>query len=350
MEYSSISTAFIKDFFGLVDKESKIFITCHYSPDDDAVSSALSLYYVLTSTYPQKDVNVIITGKPVDRFSVFQNFQKIKFVADITEVIKNDSLVIFLDGSQFTRFSNFSEKFSLLSFRSICIDHHINDREAFTLCLQESTSSSTSELIYLLCTEFQNNSEFCNLILFGILGDTGTFNYIKPDQTRVFDIVKNILHVSQLDIQDYKSKYSYIEPQIFEIIKEFIKNTKYKHIQGWPDFTISYVTRSYIQKHRLTDTQVGQASDIYTAQYLRVLKGYPWGIAIKPYSDGSCRFSLRSLPGSVNVRLLMQQMGLGGGHNRAAGGSMGGKDLQVEPNQAFRIISSWLKKNSPVLT
>lgn len=346
--YRQITPQFRKSFFSLLKSYSKIVITTHFSPDDDAISSVLSLYHLITSKYQSKDVKIIISGKYNERFSSFHYFDHITFVPDLLDNIEPDSLIIAVDGSQYERFSNIwpTQK---IDNHLICIDHHQTPPDKFNLIAQCSTSSSTAELIYQLDSKFQKDKVFCGLILLGILGDTGTFNYIKPGQYHVLGIVEKILNITKIDIQEFKSKYNYITFEGFKTIQEFSRNTTFHQVGNWPPFTISLVSREFVRENNLTDSQVSEGSDIFVSIFTRTIKGFPWGISIKPRSDGSCGLSLRSLPESVNVRKVMETTGFGGGHNRASGGTVKSEEEDISPEEAKEILLNWIKQNQPIL-
>jgi len=349
--YKSISTKFLNDFFEYVSRAKNILITGHMSPDDDAIGSTLALQHLLQKLYPNKKVDIAFSGYPSDRFSCFEGYNRISFNEDISNLLSNYNLLVCLDGGQYSRFTAKSEILKSINYPKVCIDHHGSITDNFTLTVQVTNATSTSELIYKIANnKDETDVIFLESILLGLLGDTGTFNYIKPGQYHVFNIIKNILTKTQINIQEFKSRYSKIDQQSFEVIRELMKNSQYLEVADWPKFQISYLTREYIKNNIFTDQQISEGSDIFVAQYIRVIKNNNWGFVIRPHSDGSCRISFRSLPGSVNVRDLAERMGIGGGHDRAAGGKvLPRKNKSLDPEDALRFITDWMKQNQPVL-
>lgn len=351
MIYKSISPKFLEFFFKYTKDAKRILITGHMSPDDDAIGSTLALKHLLSKLYPTKKIDIAFSGYPSDRFACFEGYNLIQFNQDITLDIKNYQLLICLDGGQYSRFTLKPELLKSFNFPKICIDHHGTETDIFSLAVQVTNSTSTSELIYKMASKkIGLDMQLCETVLLGLLGDTGTFNYIKPDQYHIFDIVKKILTFSQINIQEFKSRYMMINPESFEVIRELMKNSQFLTIKGWPDFQISFLTRDYISETKYSDSQISEGSDIFVGQYLRLIKGHNWGFVIRPHSDGSCRLSLRSLPGSVNVRDLVEKMGIGGGHDRASGGKLQFTDEPIlDPIKALKIMTDWMQKNKPVL-
>lgn len=110
MNYSQLSSEFTSKFFGLVNQANKIIITAHESPDEDSIASVLSVYDILSHRYPKKNIRIIYSSEPEDKFRIFKNYDKIEFVTDLADEISGTDLLILLDGSQFSRFTKQPEK------------------------------------------------------------------------------------------------------------------------------------------------------------------------------------------------------------------------------------------------
>lgn len=346
MKYSSLTLLFKKKFFNLVSTSKNILIVGHTSPDDDAVSSVLSLKYFLSQKYSQKKIVAAFSAGPVDRFFPFAGYPEIKFVKDITHIIDDYDTVFFLDGSQYSRFSNNPSKISAAVVKKICIDHHASPTDKFDLHLQKPSASSTAELIYqLIDKKIILDVPLCELLLLGILGDTGTFNYIKPGQYHIFSIVKKILEASHIEIQEFKSRYSLISQPVFLIIQEFIRNTKFIDLEQ-NSYQYTYLTREFIKRNHYSDGQTSEAAHIYMSNYLRLIENYRWGFIATPRQN-EISVSFRSLPKSVNVRNVVERIGIGGGHDRASGSEFKiekwGKGLNL--NFVIKYLIDWIAVN-----
>ncbi len=349
MTFKSVSPKFKSEFHQAITSAKNILVTTHIHPDGDAIGSSLALNFYLKNTYPDKNIKLFITGNYVDRFQNLPRYSEVNYTEDISNQFSNYDLVICLDGGEYPRFTSSPDSFESFSGSTVCIDHHPSPPDKFDLHLVKKNSTSTAELVYQIIGPKNLDSDISQLLLLGILDDTGTFNYITPEQYHIFDIVKKILKVCQVNIQEFKASYSLISQDQFEIIAQFIKNSQFHHVKGWPDFQVSYITREFIDERHVSDNLCGQSSDIFVGQYIRLIKGYSWGFVVKPYSDGSCSISLRSLPKSVNVRNIVERMNIGGGHNRAAGGKFPSQGKPVNPADAVKSIISWMEKNLPEL-
>ncbi|NCP47287.1 hypothetical protein GW844_02765 [bacterium] len=349
MHFSQVSANFADKFFEYVKQAHHIVITAHVSPDSDSMASVLSVYEILVNKYPGKDVRVLYSAEAQDNYRVFKNYDKIEFVTDIAERLNQTDLLIMLDGSQFSRFSVSPEKLQSIS-HTICLDHHSSPISEFSLSLVVPSSSSCVQLVYLaLCGEVIVTPSLAEIFLLGILGDTGNFNYLKPNQTETLTIAKKMIEIANVDIQEFQSRYQSIPKRAFELLKELMKNTVFSSSPNWPDYQYSFIGKEVIDAGEFSDSEIGEACGIFLSHFLRTVTGFTWGFVITPRSSGECNISLRSLPRSVSVRDLMERTGLGGGHDRAAGGSFKKTDKDVEVTSITWLIN-WLGNHDPVLS
>ena len=360
---------FRERFWKMVEKEETIVITGHVGPDDDSVASVLAVYWLIKEKFPKKKMEMVCTGEQISAFESFKGFGKIRFVEELVdwlttlripprkspyqntlvapvtpgeairpltgETSASKPLVIMLDGSQFDRFSRRPEKLKKLAGKTICIDHHSSPIDDFDLSLVDSSASSCAEIIYCL---FHKNKEvdkkLAEIYLLGILGDTGNFTYLKPNQTETLLIAKKLIEVGEIEIQELQSRYQQYSKKVFGLMGELMSNTRYFDGVGeWPPFQVSFLSKAG------DDKDVSKASHLYIRQYLKSIKGYNWGFVITSREDGSCSVSFRSLPGVVNVRKLAEKFN-GGGHDLASGGEVEVSD----PEKVLEVILSSLRQ------
>jgi len=340
-----------KEFAGKVEKEilksEKIVISSHISPDDDSISSILSMYYYITEFLgisPDK-VRMINAGKRSDRWGVFENYAKIEFVDDLEDYLDDKILLILLDGSDWNRFSH-DEKIKDFGGKVICIDHHPNpeDIHNFHLIIDDGTVSSCSEIIYRLFLRDKDiDKDMAKAVLLGILGDSGNFAFINPKNSEGLVIAKEIIDKGGISLNNFIASYESVSFEVFKAISLFMDNSKIIRIDDWPSFLLSFISEDQIKESGFSNSDIGSAKEIFANDCLRMVKDITWGVVLKPV-DNYFSFSLRSLPGSVNCRIIMEKTGWGGGHNHASGG----KIKTDSPEKAVEEFIDWLKRNKPV--
>lgn len=349
MNYTKIDGEFTKDFFNLTTDSKEVLLTTHVSPDSDAIGSILTLYQVLIKKFPNKSLRMAITGGVATQYSSFACFEKIEFVEDVSDVVGATDLLIVLDGSQYYRFSRKPEILSKIQNR-VCIDHHSSEPDLFTLSLIVKEESCASVLLYKAFDIGKDISkEIAETVLLGFLGDTGNFTYLKPNQSNDFVIAKNLIDQVGTSIEKFQSRYQTISKREFALFQEFIKNTSYVDVPGWPSAQYSFINRDILLADSYSDIEVTNAKDIYLAHFLRKISGYNFGFVAVPRTYGDVHFSFRSMEGSVNVRDFVERMGIGGGHDRASGAGFKKEDKDLDVMESIKKITDWMGNNKPLI-
>lgn len=344
-------TTFRDGFFALMDASERVRITAHLSPDDDSIGSVLALLHILKKRYPAKDIRIVYEGPRPDRYEPIASFDEISFAPDLAPLVDGADLLIVLDVNNLNRVSENPAALEAVPKR-VCIDHHGSKPDAFDLSLIVPAFSSNSELVFRI---FEDDARpigkpLAEALLLGILGDTGGFSYVKPDQADVFPLAKELVLALGTSIDAFRAGYGGIPQEIIPLLKAFMANASYETIDGWPPFQYTFVDREAIRQGGFSDEDVSVASHIYMGQYLKSVKGYSWGFVMTPRYNGSCRISLRSLPGSVNVRDMMERMGVGGGHDRASGGTFMKEAADAcDAKECIAKVAEWMKTNKPAI-
>lgn len=313
---------FKNKFFELINGKKVLFVG-HKGPDDDAVASLLGCHYKFKGQFA-------ISGKKTNRWDYFEGYDEILFVDDVFDL--EFDLVVLLDGNELSRFG---DKF-LENKLVVCIDHHFKDssKKSFDLEFIDSRYSSCAEIIYDLFYRGEIiDKRVCEVLLMGLLGDTGNFNFINFEKVSVFEMAKDIIFQGKIDVQTLKSKYNSLSVETLNSLSEIFGNLKLEKIGDWPLFAYSFLEKD--------DDFADHAAAIFKNNYSRNIDGVSWGVTIRKKEKGFS-YSFRSIPESVNVRLLCEALKIGGGHDRAAGGFYECDTL----NEAESLVFDFLKKNS----
>lgn len=343
---SEITEEFKSSFDDIVKKSNSIKITSHFSPDDDSISSVLAVYYYLIEILKiDKDkVKIIYTGEKNEKWSSLKYFENIEFVDDIFNYSTDNDLLILLDGGGYKRFSRKDEMLNF-SGKTICIDHHPVPSNQFDLHLVAKQYTSTSEIIYRLF--YQNitslEKDLCEIILLGLIGDTGSFRYVNKSNCGVYGIAERLISDGDINMDAFSNRFQKISKRIYQLLIKIMSNSEIKSIKNWPDFVFGTVDINYCIENMYTDNEISEASSLFTS-YLRSVENVDWGMIITPrLHDNTHSVSFRSSPGSVVTREIGEKMGIGGGHDRASGGKL----LTNNTKKAAKSIFDWMKKNKP---
>ncbi len=319
----------LKNQFDRLVKDAKsIFITSHTSPDDDSISSVLAVYYYLTHDLGlTKPIRIVYTGdyKNELRYSYFENFNLVEVTENSQDQTKPIDLVIMVDVNDIARTTDVEKPRKNRDFNNkfIIIDHHTNEieKEDLSDLYIDVKISSTAELLYKL---FWQNSpekitkELAEILLLGILGDTGQFRYIEPtDQYKDTLITSdNLIKLGNIKINEFISHYDKKKINTLKVYALLVNHLTIEYVDGWLPLVYSYVENEELKD--FTNEEIGSGVAIFrniTAE----IAGAEWGFTVKPKPNKSgYSISFRSTAGNVNVREIAEHFG-GGGHISAAG-------------------------------
>lgn len=182
----------------LINQVNRIAITCHKSPDGDALGSSLALCHVLKRL--GKDA-VVVTPDMAPRALEF-----IPGVRDITVFTKHElrarhllneaQLIFCLDYNAMQRIDKLAEVVEPLKAPRVLIDHHLDPDDIFDLAISFPDASSTCELIFRVFMQmgllkFMDRTA-ASCLYVGLLTDTGGFAY-SCDNPEFYEIVASIM-------------------------------------------------------------------------------------------------------------------------------------------------------------
>ena len=316
-----------------ISQAKTIVIAGHVSPDDDSIASAISTQYAITKLGHEGSVRIVYPGRRTPRWDPFELYEHVEFSDDLAGELEKADLAIFVDGNQWHRFG--VEKTDV---ETICIDHHHYESLDFDLNIIDPTAASTTEMIESLFYSSDALDEtIAPILLMGILGDTGMFRFITPKNAQVLITAHRLIMEANLDVQSFLAGYHRRGLAAHPVYAKLLARSTIIEVPGWPKAMYSYLERG--EEDGANDDQVSEAAHQFVSYALQV-ETIGWCFVITARSDTSAKISLRSLPGTVNVKDVATLMGIGGGHDRAAGGR-----FDEAPVDAVARVLEWCKAN-----
>lgn len=323
----------------LIADAKNIVITCHMSPDGDAVGSSLGLMHVLRTM--GKYTSVVIP----DMVPVSLNFLPgVKSIVVYTrqellakQLVKEADLIICLDFNALYRIDRFAPVIGQAKATKVMIDHHLDPENFTDLCISYPQMSSTCELLYnaIVLTgmkRFLNyNSATC--IYTGMMTDTGNFTYNSNnsdlyiiiaellkygiDKDYIYNTAMNTFSADRLRLMGYAmSEKMEVFPEVGGAIIELTREELYRFNYQKGD----------------TESLVNKPLSI---------PGIYWSIFLREDAD-YIKVSARST-GDFAVNGYCEQYFSGGGHKNAAGGEFIGT-IEDARKQVLQIVED-LKSN-----
>ena len=139
----------------LISDANNIVITCHKSPDGDAIGSSLGLAEYLRQQ--GKEPTIIVPDQYPDFLQWMPNTEKIvrydkhKEQADL--LLKIADLVFCLDYNTPSRVDEMEKSLLETQAKRVLIDHHLDPDVPAVLTISHPEASSTSELVFRIVWE-----------------------------------------------------------------------------------------------------------------------------------------------------------------------------------------------------
>lgn len=291
-----------KEFIKIVKKYNNIIITRHSNPDMDAIGSQVGLAKILKDNFPTKNIYLTGDSNRMDYENLMQN---------VHIDIYKDALLIITDVAVSHMVA---DKNYLDAKEIIVIDHHKNECDIPNVSLKiidteaEAAALIVAELALSLKLKISPNA--ANYLLYGIITDSGRFQYIK-NAKRLFGVAKELSHLgadptklySWLYVQSKKDKQLeilYDSKIVFDEPIAYIMTTKEDwDILGEQDF------------FRISRGMVGRMAGI---DEVKIWANFTYN---KDLGKVICEFRSRTIP----IVDIAKKYG-GGGHDFACGATI----------------------------
>lgn len=204
-----------------------IVITCHLSPDGDALGSSLGLKQVLNNLNPNACVNVVTPDEPTRTLSFLPGYEDILAFSShpvkVQHLVEKADLIVCLDFNELYRIDLLEPAIRSASAIKVHIDHHISPEDFADIRFSYPEKCATCMLLFEILESaglgryIDSNAATC--LLTGMMTDTGDFTYnitdpgifgvigklisLGADKARLTRILFNTFSESSLRIQGY---------------------------------------------------------------------------------------------------------------------------------------------------
>lgn len=184
MKFNPQSVSRFKD---LVGGAYRVALTCHMSPDGDAMGSTLAMAHLLRGM--GKDARVITPDEPPHTLRVLPDCRRVmawsSFGAKVETWLQRADLIICLDFNALKRLSRLEPFVASAPSPKVLIDHHIGPEDFADVTFSYPDASSTCYLLASLidaCGWWEEVTEdVATCLMGGILTDTGGLQYNASD-------------------------------------------------------------------------------------------------------------------------------------------------------------------------
>ena len=188
----------LEAFQNLLDNSQNIVITCHMSPDGDAIGSTLGASILLSGL--GKNTLVITPDKAPADLSFLPEFDKIIAYTESKEqadnAIANADLILCLDYNGLNRVAEMATPLANAQCPKVMIDHHLHPDTFCDVIISYPSMTSTCELLFRVLYQMglldKVNTDAASCIYTGMMTDTGNFSY-NSNHAELYIIVAELI-------------------------------------------------------------------------------------------------------------------------------------------------------------
>ncbi len=329
----------------LISTAENIIITCHKSPDGDAIGASLGWAEYLRSL--GKEPTVIVPDQYPDFLAWMPNTEKIvrydKHREKCDMIFKIADLIFCLDYNTTSRVDEMEPALINSPAPKVLIDHHLGPDVPAVLSISYPELSSTCELVFRIVWQMdgfkQLSKQFAIPIYCGMMTDTGGFLF-NSTRCEIYFIIGELLtkHIDKDKI--YRNVYhNYSEDRI-----RLMGYVMYEKLVYLPQSHAAYYTLTREEQKRFHFIK-GDAEGLVNIP--QQIKGLKLSISLREDTDKKdlVWVSLRSVD-DFPCNKMAEEFFNGGGHLNASGGRINGtmEDAIATVNRAISAYDTLLKK------
>lgn len=322
----------------LVLASRSIVITCHVSPDGDALGSSTALCSVLRAM--GKDANVV-TADCAPR-----SLQFLPGVRDITaatrqleraaSLLASADLIFCLDYNCLKRIDRLAPNVEASQAARVVIDHHLDPDIEAEVIISYPQVSSTSALLYIFLYQahwarYLTRGSAADIYT-GMMTDTGHFTYNSNDPD-LYLIIHDLLQKGL----DKDNLYKLVMDTASETRVRIMGYGQYK-MQMVRDHRLGLITLS---REELDEFDYSKGDTEGLVNTPLSIPEVTWSVFMREDSKDNVKVSMRS-KGEFPVNKICEECFGGGGHINAAGGEFAGS-LEQALDYLLSIIPQYDK-------
>ena len=321
-----IDESAIERLRALINGATRMVITCHKSPDGDALGSSLALCHVLQRL--GKEVNIVTPDMAPKALEfvpgVFNIVVMTKQEARAQKLLQEAQIVFCLDYNALKRVDRLAEVIEPLNTPRVLIDHHLDPEGDFDVCISHPEASSTCELVFRVFMQMgllrYMDRKAASCLYVGLATDTGGFAY-SCENPEFYEILASIMRRRIDRIWLYNKAMNTFSAESIRL-QGYAWSQK---MQLFPEQGASLITLSKEELERF-NYQRGDTETLVNKP-LAIPEVY-WSVFLREDTD-RIKVSCRS-QGDFSVSDICARYFNGGGHANAAGGEFFGTLAEAE--------------------
>lgn len=310
-----IAPELVEQVKALLLTSNKIVITCHISPDGDALGSTTALCGVLRALGKEAQV---VTADCAPKSLMF--LPGVRDIVSFTrhperavKLIEECDLLFCLDFNDIKRVDRLSEYIMAGKARRVMIDHHLHTTLECDVSISHPEVSSTSALLYIFLYQagwarYLTRSTAADIYT-GMMTDTGNFSYNSNDPD-LYVIIADLL------------RHGIDKDNLYRLVHNNASEQSLR-LNGYAQYRTAYLLDGRLALIALSEEVLKEFD--YSKGDTEGLVNMPltipevqWSIFMREDNKNMVKVSMRS-KGEFPVNLVCQELLGGGGHVNAAG-------------------------------
>ena len=331
MDITILNEAQLSQLDQLITSADTILITCHKSPDGDAIGSCLGWAEYLRAR--GKEATVIVPDQYPDFLQWLPNSEKIvrydKHPKKCDMLFKIADLVFCLDFNTPSRVQDMEPALVSSSAPKVLIDHHLDPDVPAVLTISQPEACSTCELVFRIVWQLGGfdglDKRFAIPVYCGMMTDTGGFLY-NSTRPEIYFIIGELLTKRIDKDRIYRNVYhNYSEDRI-----RLMGYVMYEKLVYLPEFHTAFYTITREEQKRFHFIK-GDAEGLVNIP--QQIKGLKLSISLREDSEKHRIWvSLRSVD-QFPCNKMASDFFNGGGHLNASGGHL---DMTID--EAVQVV------------
>lgn len=301
----------------LVSEATEVVITCHVSPDGDALGSTLALSRVLSRM--GKRAWVITPDMPPKSLHFLPRFYNIIIATQkperAAELAARADLIFCLDFNALMRLDKFASVISGSNAPKVLIDHHLFPEDFADVVISRPKASSTCYLLYNVLKAMGwdelIDERAAECIYTGMMTDTGGFTYNSNDPG-LYPVIGDLVTRGIDKDLIYKLVFDTASESRLRICGYAL----YKKMHIFPEHRLALIT---LTRRELDEFGFQKGDTESLVNKPLAMPEVVWSVFLRQDDDGFVKVSSRS-KGHFPVNKVCEMLFGGGGHENAAGG------------------------------
>jgi phosphoesterase RecJ-like protein len=295
-------------FKRLIDTYTVFYLTCHETPDGDAIGAEVAMYHALVSL--GKTVRIINSDPAPEKYRYLYRAEMVELVHAMNTRPDPEAVLLILDTNDIHNIGDVAEKLLPHVAEYFIIDHHESEKDISSGRLIEASASSTCEILYKIFSELGIviSREIALALYTGIIYDTGCFVYPKTSAF-TFSAAEKLVLAGANPYNLYTAIYESNSVSSLKLHARVLSSLELHYDE---QVSVLVMRKDCIAEAGALYEEADTLINIpLHSEKIRV------SLFFKENNEGLLRCSLRS-KGNINVSDIAQKYG-GGGHRTAAG-------------------------------